>query len=113
MNLSEQQKKGQEVFFRIIAEAWENDDFKELLLTKPEETLEKFFGKKMPIDKKIKVADQSDPEYLYINIPVKPQNSKVKSEKKTQDRSSKEETSKSTTLTDYEDLYDSLEKKYT
>ena len=28
MNLTEEQKKGQEVFFRIISEAWENEDFK-------------------------------------------------------------------------------------
>lgn len=28
MILTEEQKKGQDVFFRIITEAWVNDDFK-------------------------------------------------------------------------------------
>lgn len=32
MNLTEEQKKGQEVFFRIISEAWENEDFKNIYL---------------------------------------------------------------------------------
>jgi hypothetical protein len=71
MILTEEQKKGQDVFFKIITEAWENDDFKESLITNPEETLEKFFGRSLPNVKKIKVTDQSDPEYLYINIPIK------------------------------------------
>lgn len=71
MILTEEQKKGQDVFFRIITEAWENDDFKKSLITNPEETLEKFFGRSLPNGKKIKVTDQSDPEYLYINIPIK------------------------------------------
>ncbi|CAM3549999.1 hypothetical protein [Flavobacterium chungbukense] len=70
MILTEEQKKGQDVFFKIITEAWENDDFKESLITNPEETLEKFFGRSLPNVKKIKVTDQSDPEYLYINIPI-------------------------------------------
>lgn len=109
MNLTEQQKKGQEVFFRIIAEAWENDEFKELLLTNPEETLEKFFGRKLPIDKKIKVTDQSDPDYLYINIPIKPQNFETR--KKKQDRAASQKVSNEG-ITDYESLYDSLQKKY-
>jgi hypothetical protein len=71
MILTEEQKKGQDVFFRIITEAWENDDFKKSLITNPEETLKKFFGRSLPNGRKIKVTDQSDPEYLYINIPIK------------------------------------------
>jgi hypothetical protein len=53
MILTEEQKKGQDVFFRIITEAWENDNFKESLITNPEETLEKFFGRSLPTGKKI------------------------------------------------------------
>lgn len=83
MILTEEQKKGQDVFFKIITEAWENDDFKESLITNPEETLEKFFGRSLPNVKKIKVTDQSDPEYLYINIPIQlKQSDKELNEKK-------------------------------
>jgi len=112
MSLTEQQKKGQEVFFRIIAEAWENEDFKKLLITNPEETLEKFFGRKLPIGKKIKVTDQSDPDYLYINIPIKPQHGGLGIQKK-KSKKTKENTADTPILTDYESLYDSLQKKYT
>ena len=108
MNLTEEQKKGQEVFFRIISEAWENEDFKNDLLENPEEALEKFFGRKLPIDKKIKITDQSDPEYLYINIPVKPQNVSRKATDKPAKpaRSSKSDR----VMTDYKGLYNTLQK---
>lgn len=101
MNLTEEQKKGQEVFFRIISEAWENEDFKKSLLENPEKSLEEFFGTKPPINKKIKVTDQSDSEYLYINIPIKPQDGIRKEEKSDDDQNRMK-------MTDYEGLYDSL-----
>ncbi len=72
MKLTNEQRKGQEVLFKIIEEAWSNEEFKESLLSDPEKTLEAFFGRSLPNGKKIKVTDQSDPDYLYINIPVKP-----------------------------------------
>ncbi|WP_066440802.1 hypothetical protein [Chryseobacterium sp. CCH4-E10] len=72
MKLTNEQRKGQEVLFKIIKEAWDNELFKESLLSDPEKTLEVFFGRNLPNGKKIKVTDQSDPDYLYINIPVKP-----------------------------------------
>jgi hypothetical protein len=108
MNLTDEQKKGQEVFFRIISEAWENEDFKKDLLENPEETLEKFFGRKLPIDKKIKITDQSDPEYLYINIPVKPQHVNNKSED--QSEKSPVDHKSGHRMTDYNSLYNSLQK---
>lgn len=108
MNLTEEQKKGQEVFFRIISEAWENEDFKQDLLKNPEEALEKFFGKKPPIDKKIRVTDQSDPEYLYINIPVKPQ--KENREADTQSNEAVGRNGKRRQgMTDYKGIYNSLQ----
>lgn len=107
MNLTEEQKKGQEVFFRIISEAWENEAFKQYLLENPEEALEKFFGRKLPIDKKIRVTDQSDPEYLYINIPVKPQKENKESDNQSDEE---DENSKSEhTMTDYKGMYNSLQ----
>ncbi|MDR6461307.1 hypothetical protein J2786_004461 [Chryseobacterium vietnamense] len=104
MNLTEEQKKGQEAFFRIISEAWENEDFKKYLIEHPEEALEKFFGKKTPMGKKIKVTDQSDPDYLYINIPVKPQRMNKEEEIKSTEESNNR------VITDYKGLYNSLQK---
>ncbi|WP_283422623.1 NHLP leader peptide family RiPP precursor [Chryseobacterium profundimaris] len=72
MKLTNEQRKGQEVLFKIIEEAWNNETFKKSLLSDPEKTLEVFFGRNLPNGKKIKVTDQSDPDYLYINIPAKP-----------------------------------------
>lgn len=108
MILTEEQKKGQDVFFRIITEAWENDNFKESLITNPEKTLEKFFGRSLPTGKKIKVADQSNPEYIYINIPVKPQQKDVELDEKKLDKVNGG-TSNGSVITDYESLYDSLQ----
>ncbi|TDW51692.1 ribosomally synthesized peptide (two-chain TOMM family) [Flavobacterium sp. 270] len=107
MILTEEQKKGQDVFFRIIAEAWENDDFKKSLLKNPEKTLEAFFGRRLPIGKKIKVTDQSDPEFLYINIPIKMQQNDQELDEKKLDNCGGG-TSANTVITDFGSLYDSL-----
>jgi hypothetical protein len=106
MKLTIEQKKGQEVFFKIISEAWENEEFKKTLLETPDEALEKFFGRKPPISKKIKVSDQSDPDYLYINIPIKPQKKDEKLDNNSDDVVIKGK--KGQIMTDYEGLYDSL-----
>ncbi|SHH77266.1 NHLP leader peptide family RiPP precursor [Flavobacterium defluvii] len=107
MILTEEQKKGQDVFFRIITEAWANDDFKKSLIRNPEATLEKFFGRSLPLGKKIKVTDQSDPEYLYINIPIKMKPTDQELDEKKLDKLSGG-APKDTGITDYESLYDSL-----
>lgn len=111
MILTEEQKKGQDVFLRIITEAWENDEFKKSLLTNPEETLEKFFGRSLPTGKKIKVTDQSNPEYIYINIPVKPQPKDVELDEKKLDTVNGG-ASNGTSVSDHESLYDSLRNMY-
>ncbi|RSK47573.1 hypothetical protein [Hymenobacter rigui] len=109
MNLTEQQKKGQEVLFRIISEAWKNDQFKQALLANPKETLEQTFGKKFSSVKRIKVTDQSDPSYLYINIPVKP-DADVKGPTQNQkgNKSAADSNGNGFVMTDYKTLYDSL-----
>lgn len=68
----DREKVGRKVLNAIYLKAWADTGFKRKLLQNPESTLEDFFGKKLPSDKKIVVADQSDPDSIYINIPVKP-----------------------------------------
>ena len=108
MDLTEQQKKGQEVLFKIISEAWENDYFKQALLANPEKTLEQLFGRKFATNKPIKVTDQSDPSYLYINIPIKPQDEDQQIANQPEVDTS-DTGSDSFTMTDYKSLYDSLD----
>lgn len=77
MKLTEEQRKGQRILFKIIREAWENESFKKALIDNPEETISKFLGQKTPFRKKIIVTDQSNQDYLYINIPIKPNDKDV------------------------------------
>ncbi|GAA4043486.1 hypothetical protein GCM10022409_31870 [Hymenobacter glaciei] len=112
MNLTEQQKKGQEVLFKIISEAWENDQFKQALLANPKETLEQIFGKQFSSGKQIKVTDQSDPTYIYINIPLKPED-KGKVSTQNGSKLATGANSNGFVMTDYKSLYDSLDKTNT
>ena len=111
MTLTEEQKKGQDVLFRIITEAWLNDDFKNALIENPEETLEEFFGRRLPSGKRIKVTDQSDPEYIYINIPIKPQLKEDELDSSKLDDVNGGEVN-GPIITDYQKLYDSLRNIY-
>ncbi len=58
----------------IITKAWEDETFKKQLIASPVETIEKFTGKSfnVPDEKKIVIADQSQKDTIYINIPPKP-----------------------------------------
>lgn len=71
MKLTDQQKEGKDILHEIIVKAWDDKTFKQSLIDNPELTLESHFKTKLPEGKKIKVTDQSDPGYLYINIPVR------------------------------------------
>lgn len=107
MNLTEEQKKGQEVFFRIISRAWKDEDFKRALLEDPGRTLEAFFGRKLPAGKRIIITDQSDPDCLYINIPVKPGIRNLKTARPSGKVSENEKADQG--MTDFKTLYNSLQ----
>ncbi len=74
MELTEKQKKAQEFLQTIITEAWRNETFKQELINSPVETLNVFTGKtaNFPKDKKLVIVDQTNPNYIYLNIPAKP-----------------------------------------
>lgn len=73
MKLTEQQK-AHEFLMRIYSRAWQDSSFKKSLIDSPTETLNKFTGKiaNLPKDKVVIVEDQTNPNYIYINIPAKP-----------------------------------------
>ncbi len=66
--------KQEQVFRQVTAEAWQDDAYKQELLENPVAAIEKLTGEKvdLPEGKKLVVTDQSDPDTLYFNLPVKP-----------------------------------------
>lgn len=74
MELAEQHQKAQLFLASIYKKAWKDEDFKKDLINNPIETLNKFTGKiaNFPEDKKVEVQDQTNPNHVYLNIPVKP-----------------------------------------
>jgi len=62
-------------FKKIISKSWEDESFKQELVSNPVQAIEKLFGQ--PIDlkgKKIVAVDQTDPSTFYINIPANHEN---------------------------------------
>ena len=68
-----QQKRAQEVMDSLITKCWEDDAFKQKLITSPAKTIEQFTGKSfnLPTGKELLVHDQTDESIIYINIPGK------------------------------------------
>lgn len=58
----------------IIAKAWDSKSFKLELLKNPEQAIFECTGQKvkLPTGKKLIVVDQSNDNYIYLNIPPKP-----------------------------------------
>ena len=74
MKLTEKQQKLQEFLSSIYKKVWEDEKFKQELIANPIATLNVFTGKEasFPNDKKLVVEDQTNPNYIYLNIPKKP-----------------------------------------
>ena len=75
MELTQEQQKARELINSVIAKAWEDADFKNQLITNPTAAIEKLTGKSFNMGtdaKKIVIADQTDPNTVYITIPPKP-----------------------------------------
>ena len=70
MELSKEQK----LLSTILNKAWDDDCFKEYLISNPVQAIEDLTGQKIkvPEGKKLIVRDQSNPTEVYINIPQKP-----------------------------------------
>jgi hypothetical protein len=64
---------GQKVYGEIVQKAWDDNQFKNNLMSNPVETIEKFTGNKMnlPEGQTLVVKDQTDESIVYLNIPRK------------------------------------------
>ena len=58
----------------LITKCWEDDTFKQELIASPKATIEKFTGKPFQLPKGVQllVNDQTNPSFININIPAKP-----------------------------------------
>ena len=71
--VTEKMERGQEAIARIVNKCHEDENFKANLFADPQSAIEELFGRKLnlPDDKEIKVVDQMDDRYIYINVPQK------------------------------------------
>lgn len=63
----EEQKKGQELYNKLVQKAWQSTDFKEQLINDPKTTITGVLGK--DFKGSVVVEDQSDINIIYLNIP--------------------------------------------
>lgn len=70
----EQQKQGSEFLKTLIEKSWNDKDFKNQLIQNPKEKIAELTGKNLASfskEKQIIVEDQSNPSFIYLNIPPK------------------------------------------
>lgn len=67
----EQQKKGSDLMENLIRKSWESEDFKKDLINNPAATIKSFTNNASLNSMKILVEDQSDSNFIFINIPKK------------------------------------------
>ncbi|MBU2974976.1 NHLP leader peptide family RiPP precursor [Zobellia sp. B3R18] len=71
MNLSERVEATQKFQNDLINKCWEDENFKNELIENPVRVLERL-GASVNTDRKVVINDQTDPNFLNINIPPKP-----------------------------------------
>lgn len=66
--------KEQKLLQDIIQRAWEDEGFKQELITDPVTAIENLTGKRanLPEGKTVEVSDQTNESVIYINIPAQP-----------------------------------------
>lgn len=74
MEYTKKIEQAQEVMNNIASKCWEDESFKQELIASPVETLERFTGQPVELAEgtTLIVNDQTDPNYMYFNIPPKP-----------------------------------------
>jgi hypothetical protein len=60
---------------QIVAKAWQDENFKQELLSNPKAVLEREMGQKSPADFELTVVEETS-NHMYIVLPMKPSNIK-------------------------------------
>src|SRR5690242_5379726 len=68
----EKEKKGYDLINKIIEKSIENPTFKKELLNNPHAAIESVYGSAISKKMDIVVEEQSNPSYIYMNIPPQP-----------------------------------------
>jgi hypothetical protein len=68
----EKKKKGFELMNDLVRKSLENPAFKKELLENPHSAIESVYGSTISRKSNIVVEEQSNPDYIYFNIPAKP-----------------------------------------
>lgn len=70
----QQKQQAQELRNSLIMKCWEDETFKNELISNPIDTIEKFIGKpiNLPKGQELVIVDQEDKQNVYLNIPAKP-----------------------------------------
>ena len=65
--------KEQEILQQVILESWKNREFKEKLITDPQDAIKSLTGRQLKLGGKNKlvVTDQSEQDTFYFNLPPK------------------------------------------
>jgi len=72
MRITEEQKRqGQELHKALIEKAWKSDSFKDQLIDNPHDTINTITGGSISRDVNIIIEDQTDEEFIFLNIPRK------------------------------------------
>lgn len=75
MDVNQAQSNTEANLKKIITRAWEDEAFKQELVSNPAKAIEKLFGQPLDLKgKKIVAVDQTDPSTFYINVPANPDN---------------------------------------
>lgn len=74
MDLTQQQSQTQHFLHTLYAKCWEDEGFKNQLITSPQDAIREFVGTSFEVPSNVEfvVTDQSAPNRAYINIPAKP-----------------------------------------
>ena len=73
MDFTQSQENAKKNLDTLINKCWEDETFKQELITNPSETIEKLSGKPFDVKgKKVVVNDQTNPSEIHINIPANP-----------------------------------------
>jgi len=73
MNVSSIKEASNDFYEKIISKALNNEEFKNRLISKPNETISQVYnGSSVFNDLNILVEDQSDSNMIFLNIPRKP-----------------------------------------
>lgn len=74
MKLTKNQQKEQKLINLLVNKSWKDESFKKRLIASPIETIESIIGNPIALQEGVRlvIVDQTNPSYLYLNIPSKP-----------------------------------------